>query len=159
MKQHPDYSKKHSNAWSYALYCYKNNKKLQKNLDCKLPVSPLNHVLYYDNLKFSINDFRILQGAGKYFQCVGKITIEEGAYIANNVVMITANHEFTDLTKHQPAKDIKIGKNCWIGANSVILPGVTLGDNTIVGAGSIVTKSFRGHVVICGNPAKIIKEI
>ena len=51
-------------------------------------------------------------------------------------------------------------KNCWIGFNAVILPGVILGDNTIVGAGSIVTKSFEsGHCVIAGNPAKIIKYI
>lgn len=52
---------------------------------------------------------------------------------------------------------IKIGNDCFIGMNSIILPGVELGDNTIVGAGSVVTKSFKqGKVVIAGNPAKII---
>ncbi len=56
--------------------------------------------------------------------------------------------------------DVNIGEKCWIGMNSVILPGVTLGTNTIVGADSIVTKSFpEGFCVIAGNPAKIIKAI
>ncbi|MDT4068951.1 type 8 capsular polysaccharide synthesis protein Cap8J, partial [Staphylococcus aureus] len=59
-----------------------------------------------------------------------------------------------------PGEDVKIGNYSWIGMNSVILPGVELGEHTIVGAGSVVTKSFpEGNVVIGGNPAKIIKKI
>jgi len=53
---------------------------------------------------------------------------------------------------------IKIGKNCWLGANSVILPGVELGDNVIVAAGAVVTKSFSNNLVIGGVPAKILSE-
>lgn len=57
-------------------------------------------------------------------------------------------------------KDVIIGKKCWIGMNAIILPGVKLGDNTIVGAGSVVTKSFPdGNLVIAGNPAKIINKL
>ncbi|EOJ3081127.1 DapH/DapD/GlmU-related protein, partial [Acinetobacter baumannii] len=53
-----------------------------------------------------------------------------------------------------------IGDKCWIGMNSVILPGVVLGNGTIVAAGAVVTKSFKqGNIVIAGVPAKIIKEI
>jgi len=56
--------------------------------------------------------------------------------------------------------DVYIGDYCWIGANAVILLGVHLGPHTIVGAGSIVTKSFpEGYCVIAGNPAKIIKKL
>ena len=59
-----------------------------------------------------------------------------------------------------PGKDIIIGKKCWIGMNSVILPGVVLGDHTIVGAGAVVTKSFvDGNCVIGGNPARIIRKL
>jgi acetyltransferase-like isoleucine patch superfamily enzyme len=57
-------------------------------------------------------------------------------------------------------KDVIIGKKCWIGMNAIILPGVQLGDNTIVGAGSVVTKPFPdGNILIAGNPAKIIKRL
>ena len=55
-------------------------------------------------------------------------------------------------------KDVNVGKNCFIGARSMLMPGVTLGDSTIVAAGSIVTKSFDGHCIIAGNPAKVIRE-
>ena len=57
-------------------------------------------------------------------------------------------------------EDIVLGEQCWIGMNSVILPGVKLGIHTIVGAGSVVTKSFEdGFCIIAGNPAKIIRKI
>lgn len=51
---------------------------------------------------------------------------------------------------------IKIGNNCFIGARALIMPGVEIGENTIVGAGSIVTRSFPANVVVAGNPAKVI---
>ena len=57
-------------------------------------------------------------------------------------------------------KDVVIKKNSWLGMNSVILPGVTLGENTVVAAGAIVTKSFpEGWCVLAGSPAKVIKNI
>lgn len=54
--------------------------------------------------------------------------------------------------------DTFIGRRCFIGANAIILPGVKLGDNTIVGAGAVVTKSFEGGVILAGNPAKIVRK-
>lgn len=54
---------------------------------------------------------------------------------------------------------IKIGDNCFIGANTIILPGVSVGKGTIIGAGSVVTKSFDGNVVIGGNPAKVLSSL
>lgn len=56
-------------------------------------------------------------------------------------------------------KPIKVGNNAWFGGNVTILPGVTLGDNVVVAAGAVVTKSFGDNVVLGGNPAKVIKEI
>lgn len=52
-----------------------------------------------------------------------------------------------------------IGRNCWIGAGAIILPGVTIGDNTVVGAGSVVTKDLPSGVVAVGNPCRVLREI
>ena len=54
---------------------------------------------------------------------------------------------------------IKIGNNCWIGANVVILPDVTIGDNSVIGAGSIVTKDIPANVIAFGSPCKVYREI
>jgi len=96
---------------------------------------------------------------GCYIQGHGKIFIGDYTQIASNVGIISSNHSTTD-TREQLASSVKIGKYCWIGMNSVILPNVELGDFTTVGAGSIVTKSFPdGYSIIAGNPSKIIKKL
>ncbi len=96
---------------------------------------------------------------GCYIQGIGKIYIGDYTQISANVGIITANHDLHDTRKHE-VSFVNIGKYCWIGMNVMILPGVELGDNTIVGAGSVVTKSFKeGYCIIAGNPAKIIKKL
>ena len=54
---------------------------------------------------------------------------------------------------------IHIGKNCWLGAGTVVVPGVSIGDNTVIGAGSIVTKDIPANVVAVGNPCRVMREI
>lgn len=94
---------------------------------------------------------------GCYIQGMGKVEIGDYTQIATNVGIISSNHDLYDTNKHFESS-VKIGKYCWLGMNSVILPGVELGDFTIVGAGSVVTKSFKdGYCVVAGNPAKVIK--
>lgn len=96
---------------------------------------------------------------GCYIQGMGKIYIGDYTQIAPNVGIISANHVLSDSRKHIIG-NVNIGKYCWIGMNSTVLPNVTLGDFTIVAAGSVVTKSFeQGYCVIAGNPAKEIKKI
>ncbi len=147
-------------GWKWVVEDYYGCKRLSKNVDVRWPVSPQVTVVKPQNIEFSPDDLNNFQTFGTYFQAIGKISIGKGSWIAPNVGLITANHTFNDLDKHDEAKSIIIGKQCWIGMNSVLLPGVILGDNTIVGAGSIVTKSFpEGHCVIAGNPAKLIKYI
>jgi acetyltransferase-like isoleucine patch superfamily enzyme len=97
---------------------------------------------------------------GVYINALNGIVIGDDTNIGPNVGLISANHDLIVNAQFQTAQPIKIGKNCWIGMGAIILPGVELGDYTIVGAGSIVTKSFKkGHIVLAGNPARIIKEL
>jgi len=86
------------------------------------------------------------------------IEIGDGTIFAPGVKIISANHDPQDLSQWKLDRPIKIGKNCWIGANAVILPGVELGDNVIVGAGAVVTNSFPDNVIVAGNPATIVKH-
>ncbi len=114
-----------------------------------------------ENIIFDKDDLHIFQTPGTYFNNFSaKIYIGKGVYIAPNVGIITANHDVNDLSSHVKGQDVKIGEGSWIGMNAIILPGTELGKKTIVGAGSVVTKSFpEGNVVIGGNPAKIIKHL
>jgi hypothetical protein len=149
-----------ADGWKIIVKSYFGCKKLGVNTDVPFPVSPRAKVSGAKNISFDPEDLQIFQSHGCYYQGYGEITIGKGTFVAPNVGMITANHDFANLKEHAEAKPIHIGKECWIGMNAVILPGVTLGDHTIVGAGSVVTKSFEnGNCVIAGNPAKIIKNL
>jgi acetyltransferase-like isoleucine patch superfamily enzyme len=94
---------------------------------------------------------------GCYVQGINKVYIGDHTIFAPGVKIISANHDKKDYHSHDKSiSSVRIGKNCWLGANSVILPGVELGDNVIVGAGAVVTKSFPENVILGGVPAKII---
>ena len=145
-------------------WCWKNffmQKVIGYNRHVPYPVSHRNNVGVASHIIFDPHDLNNFQNFGCYFQAFeGYIRIGFGTYIAPNVGIITQNHKFDDLDEHVEARDVVLGKNCWIGMNTMILPGVVLGDNTIVGAGSVVTKSFpEGHCVLVGNPARVQRII
>lgn len=78
-----------------------------------------------------------------------------------NVVVATAAHPMAPELREQGYQynlPVHIGKNCWIGAGTVIVPGVTIGDNVVIGAGSVVTKDIPSNVVAVGNPCRILKN-
>ena len=100
------------------------------------------------------------------FGCVildcAPVTIGDDCMLGPNVHIYTAAHPLDPIARKKGiefAKSISIGNNCWIGGNAVINPGVKLGHNVVVGAGSVVTKSFEDNIVIAGNPAKVIQSI
>lgn len=148
-------------GWIKCWLFFVEQKIIGHNRHVPFPCSP--HILVGNvkNLRFDINNIDNFWKHGNYFQCWGgEISIGSETWIAPGVGIITENHDVNNLEEHCSAKDVVIGEKCWIGMNSVILPGVVLGDRTIVGAGAVVTKSFpEGNCIIGGIPAKIIKNI
>lgn len=91
-----------------------------------------------------------------------KVEFGDNVFIAPNCSFYTAGHPVDVERRNEGleyAKPIKVGNNVWIGGNVVVLPGITIGDNTVIGAGSVVTKDIPSNVVAVGNPCKVIKEI
>ena len=129
------------------------------NRRCPWPLAPSSIVSDYSRIHFDPDDLANFMSPGCYFQNFSAdIYIGAGTLIAPNVGIITANHMIGSLGEHAPGENVVIGEGCWLGMNSVILPGVVLGPRTIVGAGSVVTKSFEsGDCVIAGNPARILR--
>lgn len=98
--------------------------------------------------------------SGCRFQDQGGVVIGDHVLIGHNVVLATLNHDVDPVKRSwlHPAPII-IGKNVWIGANVTILPGVTIGDHTIIAAGAVVTKDVAANIIVGGVPAKMIKHI
>lgn len=92
----------------------------------------------------------------------GHIYIGDHTMIAPNVVIATAGHPILPILREHNyvyCQDVHIGNNVWLGANVTVLPGVTIGDNTVIGAGSVVDKDIPCNVVAYGVPCKIIRDI
>lgn len=90
-----------------------------------------------------------------------KVTFGNNVKIGPNCGFYTSGHPMDKETRRtvEFAKPIKIGNDVWIGGNVCVMPGVTIGDNAVIGAGSVVTKDIPSNVVAVGNPCKVIKEI
>ena len=98
--------------------------------------------------------------AGCYIDGRNGIIIGNNVWVGPNVSLISMNHNSNDYNEYIKEKPITIGDNCWIGASTIILPGVELGNHVVIGAGSVVTKSFKDdNILLAGSPAKIIKNL
>lgn len=92
----------------------------------------------------------------------GDIYVGDRVMFGPNVTIATANHPIEPGLRSkamQYNKSVHIGENVWVGANTVIVPGVTIGKNSVIGAGSVVTKDIPENVVAVGNPCRVLREI
>ena len=90
------------------------------------------------------------------------IYVGDATMFGPNVTIATAGHPILPELREQAYQynmPVRIGKNCWLGAGVIVMPGVTIGDNTVIGAGSIVTKDIPANVVAVGNPCRVMREI
>ena len=107
-------------------------------------------------------------GKNVYFNFNATLVDDTHIYIGDctmlgpNVVIATAGHPILPELREKALQfnlPVHIGRNCWLGAGVIVLPGVTIGDNTVIGAGSVVTKDIPANVVAVGNPFKVLREI
>ena len=90
------------------------------------------------------------------------IYVGDHTMIGPNVTLATAGHPILPALREEVYQfnlPVRIGRSCWLGAGVIVLPGVTIGDNTVVGAGSVVTRDLPAGVVAAGNPCRVLREI
>ena len=149
--------------------CFKINHTMPTSPECKRLIDELFNntlgegtvihppifTLLADKVKIGKNVV-ILNG----FQCMsaGGLTIEDDTMISLNCTIATNNHDFYE-RNIITCKPVHIKRNVWIGVNVTILPGVTIGENAVVGAGAIVTKDVPDNAVVVGSPARVVKYL
>ncbi len=117
------------------------------------------HCDYGSNIEIGENFF---SNYGLTILDVGKVTIGDNAQIAPNVSIYTAGHPIHPDSRNSGYEygiPVAIGDNVWIGGNAVILPGITIGSNSVIGAGSVVTKDIPEWVIAAGNPCRVLRKI
>ena len=129
---------------------------------CGVKVVVKNNCYFGNGKKLSVGDHTQL---GQNSRLSGPITIGKYVMMGPNINIMAVTHDVSDLSKplidhSNPSleNEVIISDNVWIGASVIILPGVNIGENSIIGAGSVVTKSFPKNSIIGGVPAKLIKE-
>lgn len=152
---------------------HKRGKKSVIRFKTRLDVFPYNHfdlgeqsiIETFSTINNGVGDViigdRTIIGMGNVI--IGPVTIGNDVMFAQNIVVSGLNHGYEDVTM-PPSKQeiikkpIIIGDNVWIGANSTITAGVTLGKHVVIGGGSVVTKNIPDYCVAVGNPAKVVKK-
>lgn len=104
-----------------------------------------------------------LLGLGTLIDCQDQVTIGDYSFVGHGVMILTSWHDYyckgIDRQEKIYTKPVTIGKGVWIASGAIILPGVSIGDDSVIGAGSIVTKDVPPNQLWAGNPAKKLKDI
>ena len=128
-----------------------------REVDATVRVFTPLHINYGPGVRFGRDCFL---NFGCTLLALGGITIEDGAFIGPHCVLATEYHPEDPARRHSLlTKPIVIGRNAWLGANVTVLAGVTVGENAIVAAGSVVTKDVPAGMVVAGTPARVIRPI
>ncbi len=128
-----------------------------KEIDSSTWIIPPFYVDFGRNIKVGKNFF---MNQACTFMDRGGITIGDDVFIAPKVCLTTINHDFNPYNRQATfCKPIVIGDRVWIGINVTICPGVTIGENSVIAAGAVVTKDVPPNVIVGGNPARVIKSI
>ncbi len=134
-------------------------KKLIKDLGHEVTI--LSHFVCDYGYNIKIGDHTFINHNAYLMDCAD-ITIGKWCFFGPNLGLYTAIHPMLAKERNlglEKALPITIGDNVWFGANVTVLPGVTIGSNTVIGAGSVVTHDIPDGVVAFGNPCKVIREI
>ena len=102
-------------------------------------------------------------GISGLIDCQGKVTIEKDVFSGHDIMILTGQHDYTkfgkDRKKFSHIKPVHIKEGAWLASRCIILPGVTVGKHSVVGAGSVVTHNVPDYTLVAGSPARIIKEL
>jgi hypothetical protein len=147
----------YASAWHIVKTFFIWQKIFRINSDVPWPVHPSSRVTNWQRIQ---RRGRTIPGSspGCYIQAGNGIILGDNVLIGPNVGIISANHSRRDTGFWEKSRPITIGNNVWIGMNSVILPGVSIGDNAVIGAGSVVHGDVPPHALAAGNPCRVVRE-
>ncbi len=156
---------KHASFMGNTTFCKKPGSCISIGNDCSFNSSSLSNFRGINHsciLSTGKSDAKLIIGNKCGFSGVS-ITCDKLIQIGNNVI-VGANSKISDRNGHEdryyyPPREVKIGNNVWVGMDVTVMPGVEIGDNSIIGAGSIVTKDIPANVVAAGNPCKVIRTL
>ncbi|MDH3627002.1 MAG: acyltransferase [Acidobacteriota bacterium] len=151
------YPKARGVTWYVLLYCFLFQKVLRINGRVPWPVHFTSRILYPKNITVGDNSPVGLSGGG-YVQARNGIIIGNNFRMGPGVGLISANHDLDDYDRWAPTAPITIGDNVWIGMNTVVLPGVRIGDNVVVASNSCVNRDIPPNSIAGGAPCQVIKE-
>lgn len=137
---------------------------LRLDADCRYNKHFTTRVLHPQGLTIEHDCLRVRRSlavsGGCYINAADGLWIGKGTIWAPNITLMSQTHDMLNLDHAPPTAGIRIGRDSWIGFGAVILPGVTLGDRTVVGANAVVTTSFpEGNAVIAGAPARLVRRL